>query len=232
MRHRKKTKKLGRTKSHRKATLRNLCSAIIHHQQIKTTLVKAKAAQSTIEKLITFGKKDTVAARRHVFKVLQSHQLVKKLFDEIIPTFADRSSGYTRIIKLGNRRGDGAELAILQLVGFEPVIVESKKTSEKKKKAGKEVKETKMAKEKTVVEEKEDKEPTVKEEKTAAKEKKKEEAEKESGKEVKEEKVKVEKTKEKKATKTTKNKEKKSSPQVKKNETDTKRNVKKEKTKK
>ncbi len=134
MRHRKKTKKLGRTKAHRKALLSNLVNAIIQHQQIKTTLVKAKAARSAIEKLITVGKKNTVAARRQAFKFLQNHQLVKKLFDEIAPTFTDRNGGYSRIIKLGRRKGDGAELAILQLVGFEPMIVEEKKPAEKKKK--------------------------------------------------------------------------------------------------
>jgi large subunit ribosomal protein L17 len=232
MRHRKKTNKLGRTKSHRKATLSNLCKAIIHHQQIKTTLVKAKATQNTIESLITVGKKDTVAARRNVFKVLQSHQMVKKLFDEIVPSFTNRSGGYTRIIKLGNRKGDGAELAILQLVGFEPVIVDSKKSSEKKKKATKEAKEIKTGKEKTVEEEKKDKEPTKEEEKTAAEAKKIEETEKETGEEVREEKAKAEKTKEKKATKTTKNKEKKSEPEVEKTETATKGSVKEEKSEK
>jgi len=134
MRHRKKTKKLGRTKAHRKALLSNLVNGIIQHQQIKTTLVKAKAARSAIEKLITVGKKNTIAARRQAFKLLQNHQLVKKLFDEIAPTFADRNGGYSRIIKLGRRKGDGAELAILQLVGFEPMVVEEKKPAEKKKK--------------------------------------------------------------------------------------------------
>ena len=134
MRHRKKVKKLGRTKAHRKATLQNLARAIILHQQIKTTLAKAKAARSVVERLITYGKKDTVAARRLAFKVLQSHQMVKKLFDEIAPTFADRQGGYTRVIKLGRRQGDGAELAVLQLVGFEPLIIEEKKAPAKKTK--------------------------------------------------------------------------------------------------
>jgi large subunit ribosomal protein L17 len=134
MRHRKKINKLGRSKSHRKATLRNLTSAIVQHQQIKTTLAKAKTARRFVDKLITMGKKDTVAARRQAFKFLQNHQLVKKLFDDIAPTFANRSGGYSRVIKLGRRKGDGAELAILQLVGFEPMIIEEKKPAEKKKK--------------------------------------------------------------------------------------------------
>jgi large subunit ribosomal protein L17 len=163
MRHRNKTKKLGRTKAHRKATLMNLASAIIDHQQIKTTLVKAKAARSVIEKLITFGKKDTVAARRQAFKILQNHTLVQKLFNEIAPTFAERQGGYSRIIKLGQRQGDGAELAILQLVGYEPVIIEEKKTSGKKK--GKAAP-AKKAKEKSK-EKAEAKEPEVKTEEAA-----------------------------------------------------------------
>jgi len=135
MRHRKKTKKLGRTRSHRRATLRNLSMALVQHKQIKTTLVKAKVARSLIEKLITTAKQNTVAARRQAFKWLQNHQLVKKLFEEIAPTFADRNGGYSRVIKLGRRQGDGAELAILQLVGFEPVVVEKAAEKKKKKKA-------------------------------------------------------------------------------------------------
>jgi large subunit ribosomal protein L17 len=167
MRHRNKTKKLGRTKSHRRATLGNMARSIIEHQQIKTTLAKAKAARSVIDRLITFGKKDTVAARRQAFKLLQNHLLVKKLFDEVAPTFADRKGGYTRVIKLGQRRGDGAELAVLQLVGFEPMVIDETKTTGKKKKKEKQAKEKKEKKaaeikeaeakaEETAVEEKEE----------------------------------------------------------------------------
>ena len=156
MRHRKKTKKLGRTKSHRKATLRNIAQAIFEHHQIKTTLAKAKAARGPIERLITYGKKDTVASRRLAFKFLQNHQLVKVLFDEIAPTFAERSGGYTRVIKLGNRQGDNAELAILQLVGFEPLIIDEKKEAKRKakKKAAPKKKEEKAKEAKPAVEEK------------------------------------------------------------------------------
>ncbi len=143
MRHRKKVKKLGRTKSHREATLRNLARAIIEHHQVKTTLAKAKAARSYIERLITYGKKNTVAARRLAFKRLQNRTLVKMLFDEIAPAFAERNGGYTRVIKLGRRRGDGAELAVLQLVGFEKLVVEEKAKPKKSKK-----KETAPSKEK------------------------------------------------------------------------------------
>ncbi len=132
MRHRKKVKKLGRTASHRKALLRNLAAQIIHHHQVKTTLAKAKAARSFVERLITYGKKNTVHARRLAFKHLQNRTLVKQLFDDIAPTYVDRHGGYTRIIKLGPRRGDGAQMAILQLVGFEEVVVEEKTKTKKK----------------------------------------------------------------------------------------------------
>lgn len=133
MRHRNKTKKLGRTSSHRKAIFRNIAKGILENHQVKTTVTKAKAARGVVDRLITYGKKDTVAARRLAFKILQNHQLIKVLFDEIAPTFAERSGGYTRVIKLGRRRGDGAELAVLQLVGFEPLIIDEKKSSAKKK---------------------------------------------------------------------------------------------------
>ncbi len=103
MRHRKKVKKLGRNASHRKATLRNMATAIIVHRQIKTTLAKAKAAQRYVDRLITYGKKDTVHSRRLAFKLLQSRDIVKMLFDEVAPTFDGRDGGYTRVIKLGSR---------------------------------------------------------------------------------------------------------------------------------
>ncbi len=172
MRHRKKVNKLGRTKAHRKATLQNIAKAIFDNHQIKTTLAKAKAARSVVERLITYGKKNTVAARRLAFKVLQNHQLVKKLFDEIAPTYADRNGGYTRIVKLGRRKGDGAELAILQLVGFEPMIIEERKARKAKKKVNEERKKAKeKAAEKDVkekVEQKETKEEKKVEEKVEA----------------------------------------------------------------
>lgn len=150
MRHRKKTQKLGRNKAHRTATLRNMARALFEHHQIKTTLTRAKAARGFIERLITFGKKGTVAARREVFKSLQNHKLVQVLFEEIAPTYADRNGGYTRVIKLGRRKGDGAEVAVLQLVGFEPLIIDEKKQAPKKaRKKAAPKKETAPAEEKT-----------------------------------------------------------------------------------
>ncbi len=179
MRHRNKVKKLGRTAAHRRATLRNIARAMIEHHQIKTTLAKAKAARSYIERLVTYGKKDTVAARRLAFKFLQNHKLVKKLFDEIAPTFADRDGGYTRIIKLGHRQGDGAELAVLQFVGFEPLIIDEKK---EKKKSAKKKKAKKEAEAAEVVEEKKAEIPAEKpaEVKTKAEEEAPEKAEPET----------------------------------------------------
>ncbi len=165
MRHRKKVKKLGRPVGHRKALLRNLASQIIQHHEIKTTLAKAKAARSFVERLITYAKHDTVHHRRLAFKHLQNRTLVKKLFDEIGPAFEARNGGYTRVIKLGQRRGDGAEMAILQLVGFETSIVEAAPKGKKKKAAPK-----KVEAEKAVTEKAEEKEAAAEtEEATKAK---------------------------------------------------------------
>jgi large subunit ribosomal protein L17 len=133
MRHRNKLKKLGRTASHRKAMLKNMASSLIVHQKIRTTLPKARALQSHIEKLITYGKSDTVHSRRMAFRVLQNRTLVKMLFDEIAPEYKERQGGYTRIIKLGRRSGDGAELAYLQLIGFSEQILDDGPKSSKRK---------------------------------------------------------------------------------------------------
>ena len=134
MRHRNKLKKLGRTSSHRKAMLKNMASALIEHKQIRTTFVKAKALQSYIDRLITFGKKDSVHARREAFKHLQSRTMVKTLFDDVASTLGDRKGGYSRVVRLGKRRGDGAEMAIVQLVGFESLIIDEGPSSKSKKK--------------------------------------------------------------------------------------------------
>ena len=184
MRHRKKVKKLGRPTGHRKALLRNLAAQIIQHHEIKTTLAKAKAARSFVERLITYAKNDTVHARRLAFKQLQNRTLVKKLFDEIGPAFEDRNGGYTRVIKLGQRRGDGAEIAILQLVGFETSLVSAPTKSKKKKAAPKEekapAKEEKAAATEEVTEEKPAEEPKAK--KTRGRKKKAEAPAAEAGK--------------------------------------------------
>ncbi len=131
MRHRKKGNHLGRTASHKKALMRNLAAEVFEHKEIRTTLAKAKELRSYVERLITYGKKGTLHHRRLAFQFLQNKQAVKTLFDEIAPLYEDRAGGYTRIIKLGNRKGDNAAISIFQLVGFEKI----KPKAEKKKKA-------------------------------------------------------------------------------------------------
>ncbi|RPI01404.1 MAG: 50S ribosomal protein L17 [Ignavibacteriae bacterium] len=128
MRHQNSGRKLKRTSSHRKATLAALCTALIVHRRIKTTLAKAKETRMFVEKIITRAKnavaaetapdKLNISARREVFSTLRSKDAVSALFKEIAPKVATRPGGYTRVVKLGRRLGDGAELAILELVDF------------------------------------------------------------------------------------------------------------------
>ncbi len=126
MRHRKPLKKLGRRSAHRRATLRALVIGLFlneptdtHAERIVTTPAKAKAAQPFAEKLITLGKKGTLAARRRALKLLSNKRAVKKLFDEIAPRYTDRPGGYTRILRLGTRRvGDDAPQVLFELVGI------------------------------------------------------------------------------------------------------------------
>lgn len=135
MRHRKRRSKLSMMTSHRNATMRNMVRSLLKHQRIKTTLARAKEARRLAEDMISLGKADTVAARRRAFAVLSDRDLVGRLFKEIAPLFKTRNSGYTRIIPLGFRRGDGATLALLELT--EKKIVE-KLPRKKKEKAAKE----------------------------------------------------------------------------------------------
>jgi len=116
MRHRKNTLKLGRTSAHRKELLSNLVCGLIEHRRIKTTLPKAKAARTLAEKMVTLGKKGDLAARRRAISRLHRPELVKILFEEIAPGFAERSGGYTRITKLGARMSDASEMAVLEWV--------------------------------------------------------------------------------------------------------------------
>ena len=122
MRHRHKGRKLNRTWSHRKAMLRNMVTTLLDLEQIETTDAKAKEARSLTEKMITLGKRgeNDLAARRQAIKVIRSKKVVAKLFSELGPRYADRPGGYTRIVKVADRRGDGASLSILALV-TEPV---------------------------------------------------------------------------------------------------------------
>ena len=116
MRHRKSGRKLNRNSAHRKALFKNLAIALIDQDIIKTTLPKAKELRSFIEPLITIGKEDTVANRRHVFSKLRSEEAVAKLFTEISVNAKERKGGYTRIIKAGFRAGDKADMAFIELV--------------------------------------------------------------------------------------------------------------------
>ncbi|AZR74746.1 50S ribosomal protein L17 [Anoxybacter fermentans] len=109
-------RKLGRTTAHRKAMFANLITSLFRHGRVETTLMKAKDARSIAEKLITAAKKGDLHSRRQVMRIIKDKDVVAKLFDSIGPKYADRPGGYTRIIKLGPRRGDAAEMAILELV--------------------------------------------------------------------------------------------------------------------
>ncbi|HHJ52980.1 MAG TPA: 50S ribosomal protein L17 [Caldithrix abyssi] len=138
MRHRKKGNHLGRTASHKKALMRNLAAQVIEHKEVKTTLAKAKELRSYVERLITYGKKGTVHHRRLAFRFLQNKAAVTSLFEEIAPVYETRNGGYTRIIKLGRRKGDGAEISVFQLVGFEKGVEKKKEKKAKKEKAAEE----------------------------------------------------------------------------------------------
>ena len=116
MRHRVDTFKVGRSSAHRRSMLANMVSSLFEHGSIQTTVVKAKAARSFAERLITIGKKGDLHRRRLAVSKLRDKGAVKKLFDEIAPGYEGRTGGYTRILKLGKRRGDAAEMCILQLV--------------------------------------------------------------------------------------------------------------------
>jgi large subunit ribosomal protein L17 len=140
-------RKLGRTSSHRNAMFRNQLASLIQNERIVTTLPKAKELRPLIEKLITLGKNDSVHTRRQAAKIIADNALVSKLFDTLGPRFSERPGGYTRIIKLGSRRGDAAEMAILELVGYVlPSAAEAKATPAASSKAGKK-KEAKPAEE-------------------------------------------------------------------------------------
>src|ERR1700741_1342939 len=114
MRHQKKTIKLGRRAEHRKALLANQVCSLIQHERIKTTLAKAKAVRPLADKMVTLGKNGSVHARRTALAVLRQKNAVKKLFDDIAPRSAERKGGYTRIIRLGQRRSDAAAVAFLE----------------------------------------------------------------------------------------------------------------------
>lgn len=135
MRHGMANRKLGRTSSHRSAMFRNQISSMIDKERIVTTLIKAKELRPLVEKMITLGREDSVHTRRMAAQTISDDKLVQKLFTDLGPRFANRNGGYTRIIKMGPRRGDNSEMAILEFVDFEgaaakkaaPPAVETKK---------------------------------------------------------------------------------------------------------
>ena len=116
MRHLKQGRKLGRTTAHRKALLRNLATALLEHERIITTEPKAKELRRVADKLVTLGKRGDLHARRQALQVVRSNTVVRKLFDEIAPRFAERKGGYTRVLRLGYRAGDAAAMAVIELV--------------------------------------------------------------------------------------------------------------------
>ncbi len=116
MRHRKKGRQLSRTASHKEATLRNMATSLFRHERLETTTAKAKELRPYAERLITLAKDDSVHHRRMARRKIQDRDVLGKLFDDIGPRFQARPGGYTRILKLGTRRGDAAEMALIELV--------------------------------------------------------------------------------------------------------------------
>ena len=134
MRHLKSGFKLGRNPSHRKALLRNLTASLIEKNRIETTLAKAKAVKPIVENMITIGKSGTLADKRKALSYLYRRKTVHRLFTEVAPRFMDRNGGYTRIIKTDYRKGDSAEMAILEFVDFKFEVKEKKAKAKKKTK--------------------------------------------------------------------------------------------------
>lgn len=146
MRHLKRTAKLGRTGEHRNAMLANLVCSLIKHRRITTTLAKAKAARSVAEKMITLGKSGTIHDRRLAASRLHQEDAVRILFNDIAPSQKDRPGGYTRIIRLHQRQGDAAQLAILEWVDAPIAIEEAAKEEKEQQKEEKEEKKAEAAK--------------------------------------------------------------------------------------
>ncbi len=144
MRHGKKFNHLGRKVGHRKALLKNLTINLIEHKRIKTTLAKAKALRKHVEPILTKAKSNTTHTRRVVFSYIQNKEAVKELYSTIAPKIGDRPGGYTRVIRTGFRRSDGAEMAMIELVDFNEVYtgkIEKASTTKKRTRRGKKKKE-------------------------------------------------------------------------------------------
>ena len=132
MRHRVRGRKLGRTTAHRKALFRNQLTALFTHDRIVTTLAKAKELRPLAERMVTLAGTGSLPARRKVLTMVPDKEVVRRLFEEIAPRFTDRPGGYTRVMRLGRRRGDGAELAIIEFVDYELSEHEEGGASDKK----------------------------------------------------------------------------------------------------
>ena len=137
MRHNKKFNHLGRTASHRSAMLANMAISLIMHKRITTTVAKAKALKKYVEPLITRSKEDTTNNRRVVFSYLQNKFAIKELFSVVAEKVGNRPGGYTRIIKLGTRQGDAAEICFIELVDFDEAMAKAPKAAKKTRRAGK-----------------------------------------------------------------------------------------------
>ena len=135
------TRKLGRPTAHRNAMLRGMVTLLLENGQVETTLTRAKEVRSVAEKMITLGKKNTLASRRAALAYITKEEVVSKVFNELAPLYAERNGGYTQIFKLGARRGDGAEMAIVKLIDYNKPAA----TADKKAKSEKQVKAAPLA---------------------------------------------------------------------------------------
>lgn len=135
MRHRKADKKLGRSSAHREALMASLVCGLIEEKRIKTTLVKAKEARRLAEKVVTLARRGTLATRRQLIAILRQEKRATALVETVVPQLGERTSGFTRITKLGCRRSDGSEMALLEWVGIAPADKKKKKTEEPKAEA-------------------------------------------------------------------------------------------------
>ena len=135
MRHNVKGRKLGRTASHRKATLNSLVTSLLKHKRIKTTLAKAKETRTFAEKLVTKARKGDLHAKKQVIDVIKDKEVVKELFAEILPKIGERPGGYTRVVKLGQRNGDAAQMALIELVDYNEVVTARAEEQKEKREA-------------------------------------------------------------------------------------------------
>ncbi len=132
MGHRDKVKKLGRTKPHREAMLSNMAMSLVLHRMIKTTDAKAKALRPVVDRLISTAKKGTLASKRQVARTIHVKDIFKKFYGEVVPQFAERDSGFTRVMKLGVRRGDGAPMSVIELMIEKPKVEKDAKAKKAK----------------------------------------------------------------------------------------------------